>query len=38
MVDADGVGGGPTETRYFYDGWQVGEEQDPAGATLATYV
>jgi RHS repeat-associated protein len=27
-----------TETRYLYDGWQVCEEQDGSGATLATYV
>ncbi len=39
VVNADGLGpGSPTETRYFYDGWQVGEEQDDAGATQATYV
>lgn len=34
-------GQGTTETRYFYGGpeqWQVLEEQDAAGATLATYV
>lgn len=35
IIDADGV---PTETRYFYDGWQVIEEQSGAGATEATYV
>jgi len=29
---------GPVETRYFYDGWQVVEEQDPTGGTQATYV
>ena len=38
VVDADGAAGGPTETRYFYDGWQVVEERDAAGATQATYV
>ena len=39
VVDADGLGpGSPIETRYFYDGRQVCEEQDAAGATLATYV
>jgi RHS repeat-associated protein len=34
-VDADGT---PQETRYFYDGWRVCEEQDASGATQATYV
>ncbi|MEE9296936.1 MAG: RHS repeat-associated core domain-containing protein [Phycisphaerae bacterium] len=38
VVDAGGVAGGPTETRYFYNGWQVVEEQDELGATRATYV
>ena len=38
VVDANGIGNNPTETRYFYDGWQVCEEQDAAGATQATYV
>ena len=28
----------PHETRYFYDGWQVVEEQDRFGNTEATYV
>ena len=40
-IDADGVAGGPTTTRYFYSGhnqWQVCEEQDDAGTTAATYV
>ena len=35
VLDADAV---PVETRYFYDGWQVLEEQDDLGATQATYV
>ncbi|MCK4340748.1 MAG: RHS repeat-associated core domain-containing protein [Phycisphaerae bacterium] len=35
VVDADGT---PTETRYFYDGGQVIEEQDQNGDTQATYV
>lgn len=35
VVDADGTA---DETRYFYDDWRVCEEQDGAGATLATYV
>jgi RHS repeat-associated protein len=41
VIDADGVIGGPTETRYFYDGWRIVEEQDnttPGPHTLATYV
>lgn len=38
IVDADAVAGGPDETRYFYDGWRVSEEQDSLGATQATYV
>ena len=38
VVDADGVGDGPLETRFFYDGWQVVEEQDDNGVTRATYV
>lgn len=29
---------GTTETRFFYDGWRVCEEQTSAGATLLTYV
>jgi len=40
-VDADGVTGPPTTTRYFYGGesqWQVCEEQDGSGDTVATYV
>lgn len=37
-VDAGGVSGGPLETRYFYAGQQVLEEQDAMGATTATYV
>lgn len=35
IVDADGTS---DETRYFYDRWQVVEEQDNVGATEATYV
>ncbi len=35
IADADGVA---DQTRYFYDGWQVVEEQDGAGASRATYV
>lgn len=35
VVDADDT---PQETRYFYDGWRVCEEQDARGATQATYV
>ena len=31
-------GGPPDETRFYYDRWQVVEEQDAAGATEATYV
>ena len=38
VTDADGMAGGPTETRYYYDDWQVIEEQDDAGVTTATYV
>ena len=38
VVDADGVASGPTETRYFYDDWQVCEEQGDTGSTAATYV
>jgi YD repeat-containing protein len=40
VVDADGIGHGPTETRFFYGGqadWQVLEEQGRQGATEATY-
>jgi RHS repeat-associated protein len=33
VVDADGAS---EETRYFYDGWQVLEEQDGAAQTMAT--
>ena len=29
---------GETETRFYYDGWQVCEEQDESGNTLVTYV
>lgn len=36
-VDATGVAGGPTETRFYLDGWQEIEEQDGAGTTVATY-
>jgi RHS repeat-associated protein len=36
IVDAGG--GGETETRYYYVGWRVVEEQDDNGDTLATYV
>lgn len=35
VVDADGAA---AETRYFYSGWRVCEEQDAAGVTQATYV
>ena len=35
IVDADGAA---TETRYFYNDWQVCEEQNEAGETEATYV
>ncbi len=35
VQDADGAA---DETRYFYDGFQVVEEQDDAAATQATYV
>jgi RHS repeat-associated protein len=35
IVDA---GGTPEETRYYYVGWRVVEEQDDNGDTLATYV
>jgi RHS repeat-associated protein len=35
IVDA---GGTPEETRYYYVGWRVVEEQDDSGDTLATYV
>ncbi len=44
IIDADGLNGGPTETRFIYGGqlqWQVYEEQDnatPVPNTLATYV
>ncbi|MCK4659818.1 MAG: DUF4347 domain-containing protein [Phycisphaerae bacterium] len=41
IVDADGIADGPTQTRFFYGGqsqWQVIEEQDGQGSTLATYV
>lgn len=38
ILDADGTAGGPTETRYFYDEWQVIEEQNGIGTTQATYV
>lgn len=41
IVDADGVGDGPIETRFFYGGqadWQILEEQGRMGATLADYV
>ena len=34
----DNPAGGPVETKYFYDGWQVIEEQNSAGITQATYV
>ncbi len=37
-VDADGADTGPDETRYFYCGWQVKEEQDASGTETATYV
>ena len=37
-MDAEGFDTGPIETRYCYDGWQVIEEQDEWGNTLATYV
>ncbi len=33
----DATGSSPQETRYFYNGSQVVEEQDQAGTTLATY-
>jgi RHS repeat-associated protein len=36
VVDAGGAG--ETVTRFYYDGDRVVEEQDSAGATLATYV
>ncbi len=35
-IDADSPA--PDETRYFYNGWRVCEEQDAATATQATYV
>ena len=35
VLDADGS---PSTTRYYYDDWQVVEERDGAGTTLATYV
>jgi RHS repeat-associated protein len=35
VVDADGA---PRETRYYYFGWRVIEEQSSAGLTQATYV
>jgi YD repeat-containing protein len=35
VVDSNGT---PQTTRYFYDGWQIIEEQDGDGNTLATYV
>lgn len=35
VVDADGPS--PQATRFFYSGWREIEEQDAAGATLATY-
>ncbi len=38
VVDADGIDDGPLETWYLYSGRQVVEEQNPAGATQATYV
>jgi len=37
VVDSTGVAGGPVETRFYLDGWQEIEEQDGAGATVATY-
>ncbi len=37
-VDADAAAAGPDETRYFYCGWQVHEEQNELGAEEATYV
>ncbi len=37
VVNADGAGGPPVETRYFYHAWQVIEDQSSAGAPLATY-
>ena len=38
VVDADGVASGPTETRYFYHGWQVIEQHSGASTTLSTYI
>jgi RHS repeat-associated protein len=38
IVDANGFAGPPVETRYFYDGWKVIEEQDAGGMTSASYV
>ncbi len=38
IVDATGLFGSPTETRYFYSGWQVLEEQSAQDAMLASYV
>jgi len=38
VTDADGVAGGPVETRYYYNGWKVIEEQNNLAATQATYV
>ncbi len=35
VLDSTGI---PVQTRYFYDGWQVVEEQDQLGTTQATYV
>lgn len=37
VVDVNGVSGGPTETRFFLDGWREIEEQTAGGSTLATY-
>ncbi len=38
VVDVGDVSGGLIETRFFYDGWQVTEEQDSNGEDEATYV
>jgi RHS repeat-associated protein len=36
--DADGVAGGPVQTRFLLDGWQEIEDRDFAGNAQATYV
>ncbi|MCA8962902.1 MAG: hypothetical protein KDC38_20405, partial [Planctomycetes bacterium] len=38
VIDVDGVAGSPFERRLLYDGWQVIEEQEDDGDTIATYI